>query len=314
MREWQYLTGADFEAMDRAKTVVMVSCSPLEVHGPHLPVITDNHEAEGLSLRVMELMSERMDDIEFVHLPPIYVATDVLPHPGSVAFRPSTIVRVLEDLGRSLARQGFRHLWVNSFHGGPRHFLSIEMAADRVWKRYGLNMISVFSLMITKLTDGSSDLKHVLGELEGLSADALEGDTHGGTVETSMMLHLLGDRVKPHEHLPRVTVDRDLADVGKPPLRQGANVLETIRAFKELLHFFARRTYAGDPSIASAEKGKHMVEVLAGESASALEDAYRGRLSPDDAHSPLWGLRHVLTQPLLGAAFERAIGFKNPIF
>ena len=31
-----------------------------------------------------------------------------VPHPGSLFFRPSTTIAVLEDLGRSLAAQGFR--------------------------------------------------------------------------------------------------------------------------------------------------------------------------------------------------------------
>ena len=166
VREWQYLTGRDFAEMDRARTVALVSCSPLEVHGPHLPVITDNWEAEGLALRAIEKLSARFDDLEFVHLPPIYVAADVVPQPGSVMFRPTTILRVLEDLGRSLAKQGFRHIWVSSFHGGPRHFVPIELAAHRTNERYGTKMVSVFSLMIARLTNGGSDLKNVLGQLD----------------------------------------------------------------------------------------------------------------------------------------------------
>jgi creatinine amidohydrolase/Fe(II)-dependent formamide hydrolase-like protein len=68
------LTEADFVRMDRARTVVMVTCSPLEVHGPHLPVVTDNLEAERISIRTMEILNERDPSLEFVHLPPIYVA------------------------------------------------------------------------------------------------------------------------------------------------------------------------------------------------------------------------------------------------
>ncbi|MEM9068573.1 MAG: creatininase family protein, partial [Myxococcota bacterium] len=144
VREWKYLTGRDFAEMDRANTVAVVSCSPLEVHGPHLPTITDNQEAEGLTLRIMEILCERYADIQFVHLPPVYVACDVLPHPGSVMFRPSTCRAVVQDMGRSLVRQGFRHIWMGSFHGGPRHFLGMEAAADHVNRKYGGKMVSVF--------------------------------------------------------------------------------------------------------------------------------------------------------------------------
>jgi len=103
VRDWQYMTGPEIDAVDRSLAVVVVACSPLEVHGPHLPVITDNLEAQGIADRTVERMAARHPEIVFLRMPPIYVASDVLPHVGSVAFRSSTITRVIEDLGRSLA-------------------------------------------------------------------------------------------------------------------------------------------------------------------------------------------------------------------
>jgi len=313
VREWQYLTGADFAAMDRARTVVTVSCSPLEVHGPHLPVIADNHEAEGITLRALELLSERDPDIEFLHLPPIYVATDVVPQPGSLAFRGSTIRAVLEDLGRSLAKQGFRHVWVGSFHGGPRHFVNIEQACANVNRDHGIRMVSVFSLLIAKLTDGSTSLESVLGELEGTSTDKLRGDTHGGAVETSLLLHLLGDRVRDHRALPQRTVDKDLEARNAPPLND-ESLLGIVRGFREKLRYFTRESYAGDPAHATPELGAKMLEVLAGHAADALHSLWEERLDPADCHSPLWKLRWVFTVPAIGAAFERAIGYRSQVF
>jgi len=313
VREWQYLTGADFAAMDRAKTVVTVSCSPLEVHGPHLPVVADNHEAEGITLRALELLSERDPAIEFLHLPPIYVATDVVPQPGSLAFRGSTIRAVLEDLGRSLAKQGFRHVWVGSFHGGPRHFVNIEQACANVNRDHGIRMVSVFSLLIAELTNGSSSLESVLGELEGTSTDRLRGDTHGGAVETSLLLHLLGERVREHRALPQRTVDRDLATREEPPL-EDHSLLGIVRGFREKLRYFQRESYAGDPAHATPELGERMLEVLAGHAADALQALWEERLDPADCYSPLWKLRWLFTVPVFGAVFERAIGYRSRVF
>lgn len=314
VREWQYLTGRDFAEMDRARTVALVSCSPLEVHGPHLPVITDNWEAEGLALRAIEKLSARFDDLEFVHLPPIYVAADVVPQPGSVMFRPTTILRVLEDLGRSLAKQGFRHIWVSSFHGGPRHFVPIELAAHRTNERYGTKMVSVFSLMIARLTNGGSDLKNVLGQLEGLTPEALEGDTHGGAVETSMMLHLLQKAVDAgYRALPRKTVDAWVEAQGEPPLSM-SSLKELMRGFKHKLKFFERESYTGQPGIATPELGEQMLERLADEASEALADLWTGDLDPADCHSPLWKYRWLFTTPALGQLFERAIGYRSQVF
>lgn len=314
VREWQYLTGRDFEKIDHAHTAVMVSVSPLEVHGPHLPVVTDNMESEGLMLRTIERLCERHPELQVLHLPPIYVAADVLPHPGSVMFRSSTIMRVLEDVGRTLGRQGFRHIWLGNFHGGPRHFVPMEVAAARSNRLYGTEMVSVFSLLIKQLTGGGSDLKHVLGHIDGLSAEELDGDAHGGAIETSMMLHLLGRHVDPaFAELDRRTVSIKLAEQGLPPIEQG-RLSALLRSFKHKLKYFETETYAGKPSLASAEIGRQVIEELSRHTADALSDVYTGKLSASDCHSPLWKVRWIFTTEVVGRAFERVLDYKSRVF
>jgi creatinine amidohydrolase len=314
IRQWHRMTGADFRDLDPRRCVVMVTCSPLEVHGPHLPVVADSIEAEALSLRTMQILCEREPDIEILRLPPIYTAADVLPHPGSIMFRSSTIIRVLCDLGRSLGRQGFRHIWVSNFHGGPRHFVPIEVACDRTNRRHGTSMLCAFSLLIRRLTDGGNDLSDVLGDIPGLSAGDLAGDTHGGAIETSMLLHLIGDCVAPSfRDLEQMTVHIKLARAGKPPLeRRGVRSL--LREFREKLKYFESETYTGKPAIASAEIGRRVIEVLATHSADALGQVWRGEITADQCHSPLWPMRRVFTSAALSWAFERAARYDNRVF
>lgn len=309
VREWQYLKNTDFETMDRENTVVMVSCSPLEVHGPHLPVVTDIHEADGLLLRSMELLNERHPNLEFLHLPPIYVAADVLPHRGSIMFRSSTITRVFEDLGRSLAKQGFKHIWISNFHGGPRHFVPIEVACKKVNKKYGIKMVSAFSMLITRLTNGGTDLSDILGNIDGMQRSDLEGDSHGGVVETSMMLHLLNQYVDPEfEKLSQRTVNIKLKDEGKKPIGQ-ENLLQLLRGFKYKLKYYETETYAGQPKSASPDKGKAIVDILAEYVADAFEEIYYEGGSLNEAHSPTWKLRWLFTNPLVSWLFESVLKY-----
>ncbi len=95
VRQWKLMRGEEFADIDRENTVVVVSCSPMEVHGPHLPVCTDRLEARALAIRIMELLCDRDPNISFLELPPLYTATDVLPQRGSLNFRASTIIRTL---------------------------------------------------------------------------------------------------------------------------------------------------------------------------------------------------------------------------
>ncbi len=38
LRRWETLTKKQFDEIDREQAVVLVTCWPLEVHGPHLPL------------------------------------------------------------------------------------------------------------------------------------------------------------------------------------------------------------------------------------------------------------------------------------
>lgn len=316
--EWHEMTGAAIDALPRDRTVVLVTVSPLEVHGPHLPVICDNLEAEAISHEVAVKLLARDPSLIFVHLPPIYTAADVLPHPGSLAFRPSTIVRVVEDLGRSLCRQGFRRIWLSSFHGGPRHFVPIEIACDRVNRRYGGAMISTFGLLLHKLTGGSTSLDAVLGGVAGVNPADLVGDAHGGAVETSLLLHLVPELVGDGwQGLPRRTVDTRLAEAGLPPLEtpgRRPSLLELLRGFRHKIKYFEQETYAGTPAVASAERGAAFLDILSSHAADALAEVLAGQRPLEQCRSPLWPLRWVFASETIGAAFERAVGYRNRVF
>lgn len=317
VREWRLLSGSDFEAMDRARTVAIVSCSPLEVHGPHLPVQADYLEADAIAIRAMERLCERFDDISFVHLPALWVATDVLPHPGSVHFRPSTLKRTLVDLGRSLTKQGFKHVWVMNFHGGPRHFVAIEAACEEVNRRFGGGMAPVFSLLIQRLTGGGTDVSELMGRVKGLDQSLLEGDTHGGLIETSILLHLAGKHVKDgYKTLPRETINMWRQRNGKPQVNDGdhAPFYDIVRSLIGKVQFYASTTYSGAPAAATAEIGDQVLDQFGDYAADALAELWTGKIGPADCHSPLWRLRWLLLNEPFVAWFQRVAGAKSRVF
>lgn len=165
---WETLTKSAFDRLDRGRCVVLVTCSPLEVHGPHLPLGADALEGDGLAERLLRFLPERHRSRTFLRLPFVYAATDVVPQPGSLFFRPGTTMAFLEDLGASLAAQGFRDVLVSNFHGGPRHFVALEQACERVSRRRAIRMVSVFSLVLKRLAGkGGETLEGLLGSIPG---------------------------------------------------------------------------------------------------------------------------------------------------
>ena len=318
---WESLTKKQFDAIDRREAVVLVTCSPLEVHGPHLPLGADALEGEGLASHMLRFLPERHRRRTFLKLPFVYAATDTVPQPGSLYFRPSTTIRVLEDLGRTLAAQGFRHVVVSNFHGGPRHFVAIEKACDRVHRRHGLRMVSIFSLLISRLTNGSSNLDDVLGAIPGVERSDLEGDTHGGLVETSQLLALHGDWVDPdYKTLPRRTAELWLAERGEAePGGDGGRggglrgLLRMIRQQRRTAGYFLDDTYSGAPAAASAELGERFLDTLGAHAAAAVTQLLDEEIGPEDCHSPIWPLRFVFLNPWMIRLTNRLIGLRIPI-
>jgi len=300
---WETLTKGQFDRIDRERAVVLLTCSPLEVHGPHLPLGADVLEGEGLAERMLAFLPERHRERTFLKLPFVYAASDPVPQPGSLSFRPSTTIAVIEDLGRSLAAQGFRYVFVSNFHGSPRHFLSIEVACDRVARERGISMLCIFSALLSRLNGGGSELGDVLGHLEGVEKADFDGDTHGGLVETSQLLALHPDWVDPRfKELPRRNVDLWLQERGaeRPKVQRGklAAFAEMLASFRAGIRFFSEETYSGSPAKASAELGERILDTLAGHAGQLVTQLLDGELPEAQWHSPLWKLRHVFTNPL----------------
>ena len=295
---WETLTKGQFDRLDRSRTVVLVTCSPLEVHGPHLPLGADALEGEGLAARMLRFLPERHRERTFLKLPFVYAASDPVPQPGSLAFRPSTTIAVLEDLGRSLAAQGFRDVLVSNFHGSPRHFLSIEVACDRVSRERGIRMLCIFSALLSRLNGGGSELGDVLGHLEGVEKADFEGDSHGGLVETSQLLALHPEWVDPRfKELPRRSVEIWLGERGeappKAPRGKLASLGQMLASFRAGIRFFSEETYSGAPAKASADLGERILDTLAGHAAVLVTQLLDGELQEAEWHSPLWKLRHL---------------------
>lgn len=315
VQQWKWLNSQDFRDMDQANTIAMVSCSPMEVHGPHLPVITDRLEARALSYGMMERLCARDESLKFVELPPMYVATDVVPQPGSLNFRPSTIIRVIEDLGRSLAAQGFKHIWISSFHGGPRHWVALEVAANRVSKRYGVKMISLFSMLVGDLTEGRTDVSEILAGVPGVKPEWLDGDMHGGFLETALMLHLAKPGVAPHEHLEQRVIPAHIRHMGMEEGDRGLNKIKRLlQGFAYTVRHYERETYVGYPGKATAEIGEEILATLCDLSTSSLEDVLAGRRSLDECRSPLWPLRHLFMSERTVALFYKIINHRSQVF
>src|SRR5665811_1484332 len=188
------LTYRELGDLDRERTVIVGAVSPVEVHGPHLPLGTDIFIAEEVRDRVGAALLARHPDWTVIDLPTIAAGSDPIPLPGSVEIAPAALEALVGGWARALAEQGFRYWVLLDNHGGPHHQLAIE-AAGRKAARRGLHVISPFHLEFRRMVALDPDLLEATALAEGTVGDVT--DSHAGTNETSLMLACRPESVRP---------------------------------------------------------------------------------------------------------------------
>jgi len=167
-------------------------------------------------------------------------------------------------------------------------------------------MVPVFSLMLSRLNGGGSELGEVIGHLPGVVKADLDGDTHAGFVETSQLLALHPEWVDPdYKLLPR----RVAASGGG----KAGTFLQLLRGVRAGIRHFTAESYSGAPAGASAEAGERILDLLAARTAEAIAEILDGTLPPEQWHSPLWKWRLLFVHPWAVRFFNRLLGVPRTV-
>lgn len=186
--ELAQMTAADVAGLDRRTSCVVITVSPIEEHGPHLPLATDIIEADAVARRLLARVEGEVPGWTFLLYPPIPLGADCFHYPGTASIRPRTLRWLLRDVIRSYAIHGFRHFLLASHHGGPLHNLALDAAARRArWS--GVRVLSLAGRLIVSLYLEKG--LRTFYEKRGVTPEdrkALDLDIHGGGFETAEML------------------------------------------------------------------------------------------------------------------------------
>lgn len=281
-------------------TITLMALSPLEVHGPHLPVATDLMVAQELQERLLARLRERYPDHDYLVLPPVYAGADTIPTPGSIKVDSRAIYHLLLSTAAGLAEQGFKYMVLTDNHGGPRHQIAIEKAVRRAHKRLGFVIVAPFLNFYRRMVEHDPVLLRATNTGPGSCGDL--SDAHAGRNETSLMLAAAPETVDSSwNSLPWVVVDQSgfvcrLLRAAAAVLRllRARRVASDLRALAFVLAWLRageKPTYVGEPRLASAEAGALMLDAHVDEALAQLERAMRGE--PPHSIPLLWGLRFV---------------------
>jgi creatinine amidohydrolase len=218
-----------------AASIVIQPLGAIEQHGPHLPLSTDTVVATA----VAEAAVERYGDDVDAWLLPTLQYTKSNEHawaPGTIWLSATTLLSVIDDLARCIATTPARRLVFLNGHGGNSALANVALREVRL--KHGLQTF----------------LAHpgVPVDQGGTSpASELGMGVHGGTDETSIMLHLAPELVR--LDLGERRVPEKIAD--NKYVRFGGRV-----SFGWLSNDFNAEGYIGDPTFATPEIGARLFE------------------------------------------------------
>ncbi len=200
-----YLTGPQVkEIADKEEAVVVLPVGSIEQHGPHLPVYTDSI----LPLETLNLALSRLpDDFPAWFLPvvPYGKSNEHAERAGTFTLSTETFIQVLMEIGRSVARNGFKRLLILNGHGGNVEVVELalrDLREETDLYTFGLNTFAL-ARSVPPAPDWSED-------------EALLG-IHSGAGETSKLLHICPELV--HMDLAPESLPRHLTRFIESPFR-----------------------------------------------------------------------------------------------
>lgn len=250
--EWRYKTAAELSALDRSIPVVL-PIAAVEQHGPHLPVAADLMIAEHFC-RAVE--AELGDGV--LLLPPVAVACSRhhVDFGGTLTVSHSTFTSYVSEILDSVVAAGFGTLVILNSHGGN------QAVGQTIVESWGMSHPACRIGLLTWWKVAGDALMEITETGPG-------GVGHAGEFETSLMLAIDPELVR----LDRIEKGGNLATFSWAES-------DMLRRSKGLLHRPVREMTSngvfGDPTAASAEKGRRITEVVVKELAEILTDLRRG--------------------------------------
>lgn len=217
-------------------SVIIQPLGAIEQHGPHLPLSTDLTIATAVAEAAVPLAVA--EGVDAWLLPPLAYtkSNEHAWNAGTIWLSARTMLSVLEDVGRCVAATRARKLVFLNGHGGNSAL--VAMANRELRLQFGLETFLAHPSQPADQGGASPPSELGMG-------------VHGGTDETSMMLHLRPELVDMSKAV------RDVPEhlAANRHVRFGGSV-----AFGWLSNDFGDHGHIGDPTHASAELGRQLFD------------------------------------------------------
>lgn len=178
-RFWADYSSRDFTALDRGRIIAVLPIGAIEQHGPHLPMSVDSCTVDGVARRLAKALPED-SPVLFLPTQAVCKSDEHIDYPGTLTLSAETLIRVLTEIGASVARSGVRKFVLLNGHGGNIPIMDVVTRQLRIAHDMLAFSVNWFGF----------------GMPEGIYSDVER--THGihaGDMETSVLLALDPDNV-----------------------------------------------------------------------------------------------------------------------
>jgi len=243
-----HLTTDQVANLPKEQAVAILPIASIEQHGPHLPLYTDSIIVQEVLGRALALLP---DDFPVWTLPllPYGRSNEHARFEGTVTLTSETLIRVLKEIGTSVARSGFRRLAILNGHGGNTEI--IDLVIRDIREQTGLLVFALhLYLRVATPSAGLTEAERVYG-------------IHAGDVETSILLRCRPDLVK--QELSPASLPAHLQTLKYPPFMGPLT-------FAWLTQDITETGVLGDATAADPAKGERFLSEAATQTADLLRE------------------------------------------
>ena len=259
IHEFSHMSWQQIEQLPKNHSVFFLPISPMEEHGPHLPVGTDFLTANDTAKDAIKNLSKKSTRLTGVLLPAIPLGfcefnTDF---PGSISVSSKVIREVIISYGSSLAAHGFSMMVICTYHMALSHLKGIYQAMRYLRKRYDMRVCEPWSPVFHTDTIEKQEPK--------LGFDTSK-EVHAGFRETSLMKYqypyLVDESYKNLQSIYR--------DLNSPKM--------VYKTFKKM---GLKDGYVGSPARADTSYGRWFYQLTVDTYVQAALDLYEGKPPAD---------------------------------
>jgi creatinine amidohydrolase len=220
------------EAIEMQKLVILPTGST-EQHGRHLPLDVDVFLVESVCLEVGRRVPDRV-----LMLPPVAYGLNLhhIDFPGTVHVEPEVFIAFCLNITKSVAYHGFRRILLVNGHGSNTPLVDLVARKTVLATNSLCAAVNYYALAVEAFNE--------VRETEIMA--------HADEFETSLYLYLAPERVR----MDRAVAD---TDVGGKYLSSDSTPNYPVR-FNDIWGRWTERGVHGDPTAATAEKGKIIFE------------------------------------------------------